>query len=129
MPVYELITVFAYKVPRNGEVQDVFIKKKNKLFKFRKEKIIMKKLFTFTTIILSLTLLGGFNGIAGALDVKDQGEQMINVSQKQPLDKEALVAEGEKTVDEAEMQKEAEEMAAKDEMTDDTLKKMDENIK
>ena len=89
----------------------------------------MKKLFTFTTIILSLTLLGGFNGIAGALDVKGQGEKMINVSQKQPLDKETLVEEGEKTVDEAEMQKEAEEMAAKDEMTDDTLKKMDENIK
>jgi hypothetical protein len=86
----------------------------------------MKKILTFITIILCLTLLAGFNGIAGALDKTDPGEKMINVSQKQPLEKGAAVEEGAEIVDEADMQKEAAEKTETQEMAGESIKQMDE---
>ena len=88
----------------------------------------MKKLIAFTVMILCLTLAAGFNGIAGADNKKDQGEEMINMSHKVEKTKEAAMEEGKEIVDEAEMHKEDVEMK-KHEMADETVKKMDEHSK
>jgi len=85
----------------------------------------MIKLFTVTVISLCLIMSVGFIGIAGADDMKEQGEEMTNVSRTHELDSEEAVKEGEEIIDEAEMQKEDEEMAEKHEMADETLKQID----
>ena len=87
----------------------------------------MKKIFAFTVIILCLTLSIGFNGIAGALDKADTDEEMINVSEKLPLEEGVAVEKGEAMVDEADLQKEAEDMTEKEEMADESIKDMDEH--
>ena len=82
----------------------------------------MIKLFTVTIISLCLIMSVGFIGIAGADDIKEQDEEMINVSRTQEQAGEEAVKEGEEMIDEAEMMKEDEEMAEEHEMEDETLK-------
>jgi hypothetical protein len=124
MPVYELIAHIINKVLRNAEVQDVSTKNVRKIIMFRKEGITMKKIFTFTIIILCLSLFAGF-GIANALDKKETGEKMMTVSEKQPLEEGAALEEAEKAVDEAEMEKEDADITGKQEVADESMKKMD----
>jgi hypothetical protein len=87
----------------------------------------MIKLLTITVLSLCLIMSVGIYGIAGADDMKEQGEEMINVSKTLEQDNDAAVEDGEKIIDEAEMQKEDAEMVEKHEMADDTLKAMDKN--
>ena len=53
----------------------------------------MIKLFTVTVIALCLILSVGFIGIAGADDMKAQGEEMINVNRTLDIDEKAAVVE------------------------------------
>ena len=86
----------------------------------------MIKLFTVTVIALCLILSVGFIGIAGADDMKAQGEEMINVNRTLDIDEKAAVVEGEEALDTAEMKEEAAEMTEIQEMADEKLKETDE---
>ncbi len=91
----------------------------------------MIKLFSCTVIILCLIMSAGFTGIASADDAMEKAEEMTNVSRtveqakdaEAAVDTEAALEEGEKIIDEAEMQKEDEELTEKHEMADETLNK------
>jgi hypothetical protein len=83
----------------------------------------MIKVISFTFISLCLIMSVGFYGIAGADDtMKEQAEEMTNVSRTVDINEDEAAEKGEEIIDEAEMKEEAEEILEKGEMEDDTLK-------
>ncbi len=79
----------------------------------------MNKLFTVAVVALCLILSAGFNGIAGANEMKAQDEKMIKVSETKARvneaakNNEAVVEEEGTIVDETDIQKDDAEMPAK----------------
>ncbi len=81
----------------------------------------MRRIFAVTVVALCMTLSAGFNGIAGANEVKDQDEKMANVNKTPAKDKEAAVEEGVTIINAADIQKEAVKMTEKHEKADKSL--------